>query len=349
MGKQNIYKTMSVASVMPNTMLQDLMDFLITNRNFILTPDKKSEAFKTRFINHSLISDMVHRITLLKKDQSYELIRFPNKSLSIREAIDMTFVPIDILQMKEIIPSSTTTLSHLSELDNKLIINVTDITKVNGDFSDITQFHYRIIRDFLSRSFYTSLGNVWISPTLVRYAAKVYSMTIGGRIARLYGLSPLVQMVIQTVFCAYFVGQMTSDDVAVTFMKSHGKHMGLPEASDLTQILSLIEDTLGKAVPASLEDVCKVIDAYDHDQLKTQQGSRLNRPVLNTAVASLFQDGQVSIIALEYPPYFVFLILLVLSNIRIGLSFPMKNMNLTKEGHDVFDQLIKSSTFFNTL
>ena len=350
MGRQNIYKQMSVASVMPTAMLQDLMDFLITNRGFILSEDKTNEAFKTRFSQHSLLSEMVYRLTLLKKDQAYRLIRLPSKTVALREAIDMTFIPIDILQMKELIPTSSKTLSHLSELDDKLIINVTDITKANGDFSDITQFHYRVIRDFLSRSFYASSGNIWISPTLIRYVAKVYSMTLGGRIARLCGLSPLVQSFIQTLFCAFFVGQMTSEDVAQTFLLTHNKYMGLPEVADLKQVLSFIEDVLHKPVPTSLEEVCTLIAAYDHDQLKTaQKENRITRPVLNMSVASLFPDNHVSIIALEYPPYFVFLILLVLSNIRIGLSFPMKNMNLMREGQDVFEQTLKSSTLFNSL
>lgn len=287
---------------------------------------------------------------VIGKDQAYSLIRLPSKTVALREAIDMTFVPIDLLQMKEIIPTSSKSLSLFSELNDKLVINISDITKSNGEFSDVTQFHYRVIRDFLSRSYYLSGGDFWISPTLVRYVAKAYSMTIGGSIARLFGLTPLVQQFIQTVFCAFFVGQMTSEDVAPTFMKVHGRNMGLMDHSEVNQILSFVEDTLKKKVPTSLEDVFKVIDAYDHDQLKVKGGmSRLNRPVLNMKFFSLFPEGHVSTIALEYPPYFLFLILLVLSNTRIGLSFPMKNMNLIREGNDIMEQLVKSPTFFNAL
>lgn len=349
MGRQNIFTTLSVTSVMPPVLVENLLDFLINNRSAILSPEKRSELFKTRFSGHSILSDIVNRLTIVGKDQAYNLIRLPSKTVALREAVDMTFIPIDVLQMKDVAPSFSKSLSLIPELDDKLIINVTDITRSNGDFSDVTQFHYRVVRDFLSRNFYTSVGNVWISPTLVRYVAKVYSMTIGGQLAKVFGLSPSVQSFIQTVFCAFFVGKMSSDDVAPAFLKAHGRQMGLPESNDLNQILALMEDTLGKPIPTTLEDVCKVIQSYGHSQLMGDHGPRITRPVLNMRFNSLFNDGHLSVIALEYPPYFLFLILLVLSNVRIGLSFPMKNLNLIKEGKDIMDSTIRSTTFLNSL
>jgi len=347
MGRQNIYKTLGVASVIPPSMLTDLVDFLVANRQHILTSTKKTEAFKTRFSGHGPISEIAHRLVHSGKDQAYSLIRLPSKTTSLREVVDMTFVPFDLLQIKDVVPSFSKTLSLIPELNDKLVINITDITKATGDFNDVTQFQWRVIRDFLSRSFYNSTGNVWISPVLVRYVAKVYSMTIGGQIARLFGLSPLIQMFIQTVFCLYFVGQMTTTNLAPGFVKAHDKQLGILDSQSLVQIFAFIEDTLGKKAPESLEDVFAVIDAYDHDQLKTSHGSRLTRPVLNVKFSSLFPEKPVSMIALEYPPYFLFLILLVLSNTRIGLSFPMKNLNLVKEGHTVIEQVIKSPVFMS--
>jgi len=347
MGRQNIFTTLSVASVMPQSMRNDLLDFLISNRQSLLSPQRKSEAFRSRFSGHGPIADIVHRISTLGKDQSYALINIPTKSTSLREVVDMTFVPFDILQLKDVTPSYSKTLSLIPELDDKIVLNVSDITRSNGDFSDISQLQWRITRDFLSRSFYVSSGNVWISPALVRYVAKVYSMTIGGQIARLFGLSPLIQMFIQTVFGMYFVGKMTSSDIAPEFIRSHYRGMGVVDAQELVQIFSFVEDVLGKKTPESLEEVMKVIDEYGHDQLKHNGQSRLTRAVLHVRFSNLFPESHVSTIALEYPPYFLFLILLVLSNVRIGLSFSMKNLNLVREGHEVVEQLMKSHLFTN--
>jgi hypothetical protein len=92
--------------------------------------------------------------------------------------------------------------------------------------------------------------------------------------------------------------------------------------------------------------VFAVIDAYGHSQIHSDKGSRLNRSVLNAKFASLHTEGRVSTIALEYPPYFLFLILLVFSNHRMGLTFSMKNNpQLLNEGKDVLEQALRSMNF----
>lgn len=347
MGRQNIYTTASVASVAPESMLNDLVEFIIANRQNILPLQKKAEAFKTRFSGHTVISEIVQRLTSLGKDQAYSLIRIPSKTTVLREVVDMTFLPFDLLQIKEVASSYSKTLSLIPELNDKIIVNITDLTRANGEFSDVTQFQWRIVRDFLSRSFYNSTANVWISPALTRYVAKVYSMTIGGDLARKFDLSPMVKSFIQSIFCLYFVGKMTSTANAPVFVKSHIRNLGLVDSQDIVQTFAFVEDVLGHAAPENLEEVFQVIARYGDAKLSSDEGPRLSRAVLNVMFQSLFSESHVSAIALEYPPYFLFLILLALSNIRIGLSIRMKSMHLIPEGKDVMDQVLKSPLFTN--
>ena len=117
------------------------------------------------------------------------------------------------------------------------------------------------------------------------------------------------------------------------------------DSQDLLQIFAFVEDTLHGPCPQSLEDVFKIIDAYGHSQLNSGGTSRLTRAVLNTKFASLHTEGRVSVIALEYPPYFLFAILLALSNHRMGLTFHMKTMRLIDEGREVIDQAMRSPAF----
>jgi hypothetical protein len=340
-----VYQTPSGASFMPAKMIEDVEDFLVHNRAYILPHEKTSEAFKTRFFGHSLLSDLVYRLNVSGVDKEFALLRLPSKTVALREAVDQTFVPIDLLQMKEMTTtSSTRTLSLIPELNDKLVINITDITKANGDFLDASRFYNRVVRDFLSRHYYNSTSSAWISTSLVRYVAKVYSMTIGGNLAKLFGLTLNVQLFVQSIFCAFYIGKMTSIDIAEAFMKAHAKPLGLPQGTDLQQILAMMHDVLGKAVPQTLEEVFKVIDAYDHDQLNN---ARLSRAVLNAKLASITPDKPVAAIAMEYPPYFLFLIMQVLSAERIGLSFSMKNLNLLNEGKEVLSQVVKTPSFFD--
>jgi hypothetical protein len=230
-----------------------------------------------------------------------------------------------------------------------MVINVTDLMKNNGDFSDVSQFQGRVVRDFLSRNYFNSKGSIWLSPTFVRYIAKVYNMTIGGRIARLFNLSPQIKSFIQTIFCLFFVGKMTSTSTAQIFVKTHLRQLGLGHDVDLVQIFAFIEDVLKKKAPETLFDVCQVIDAFGHDQMSTDRGSRLTIHVLNTLATSWYRDVHIAMIALEYPPYFAYLVMLALSNAQISLSFSMRDMNLTKEGHELFDTLLHSPAFLNSI
>lgn len=349
MSRQNIYENISVSSVMPEASMMDMVDFLTRNTPYLLNDVKKKEVFRTRFIGNNYITDIVHRLSVLGKEDLFTLLRLPTKTASLKEAVDMTFLPIDLLQYEDKYPKFEKSLKLFPNLRNKMVINITDITKNTGEFSDISLFHYRLVRDFLSRSFYTSSGSAWLSPALVRYTAKVYSMTIASGLARFFGLSPLVQNFVQTLFCAFYITKMTSVDIAPAFLKAQGKFMNLPDTNDIVQILSFTKDVLGYQTPLSLEDIFKVIDHYDHDQLKSNGISRLSRPILSLRFASLYPESHFSVIALEYPPYFLFLMILVLSNVRIGLAFPMKQMNLLKEGHEVMDTLLKSPSLFNNL
>lgn len=349
MGRQSIFQLPSVAAVAPPSMLDTLQTFLINQRQLILPAPVRAALFKTRFIGHNPISEMVQRLVYAGKDQVYSLVKIPTKTTAVPEVVDMTFIPIDLLQMRNVVPAFHKTLSVIPELNDKIIINITDITKANGEFSDISQFHWRVVRDFLSRSYFASSGNVWISPTLVRYLAKVYSMTIGGQISRFFGLTPLVQMFLQTVFCLFYVGKMVSHDQAVGFVKSQYKGLGLIDPQDVGQVCAFVEDILGHSIPTSLEEVCKVIAAYGHSQLEGEHGPRLTRVVLNMRFATMASEGQISAIALEYPPYFLFLVFLVLSNVKIGLSFSMKQLNLVREGQDVVEQMLKTPFLTSTI
>jgi hypothetical protein len=335
---------------MPPSLVGDHLDFLLKHRQYILSPDARATAFRSRFPGRTIIADTVRKLTTQGQDQAYSLIHIPARSVAVGEVVDFGFIPTDIAQMTEISPGHDVALRQIPDLDQKIVINISDLTKSTGDFADVTQFHNRVVRDALCRNYYRSTGSMWLTPPVIRFAAKIYSMTLGGQIARQFELSPLMQSFIQTIFCAFFVGKMTSVETAYPFLKIHGRQMGLPDAPELQIIRSFIEDIVHKPVPDSLEEVLQIIDAYDHTMLKTSKGgSRLTRPVLNAKFASLSPDTHVSIIALEYPPYFVYLLMLALSGVRMSLSFTIKTFRLEKEGKEVFEQIINTPSFLHDL
>jgi hypothetical protein len=219
---------------------------------------------------------------------------------------------------------------------------VTDLLRSTGDFSDGTQFQFRVVRDFLSRSYYKSTSNIWISPAIVSYVAKVYSMSIGAELAKTYSLSAAETAYVQMIFALFYIGKMTAPAIAPAFLKAHIKDIGFFHPDEVTQVLQFVADTIGKPTPETIEEAIAAIVAYGSPRLTSNGTSRLNRAVLNVKFSTLYQDGQIGTIALEYPPYFLFMILLALSGVRIKLSFTMKTFNLVRKGREVFEQAIRS-------
>ena len=350
MSRQNIYSTTSASTILNERAIQNFLSYVKTNRGFIVPSSKNQELCRVRNSSNILISDLYTKMMALGKYNSFSFMRIPLKDNAIKEVVETPYLTFDILQMRDILNSEYKELILIPELNNKIIINYTDISRANGEISDFSQFQSRIVRDFLSRSFYVSKGSAWISPTFVCYIAKVYNMTIGGQIARKFGLSPDIQMFLQILFAIYSVSKMVDNNQVSAFIKAHHKDLGLrTDSVEIEGVFSFIEDTIKRRTPDNLFDVCKIIEEYGSDQLIGTNGPRITVPVLNVMFSSWHNDSFVSFVALEYPPYFAYLILLVISNFRIGLSFSMKNLNLVKEGQNIFQKTIQSSIFLNSV
>ena len=347
MGRESIYKTLNVSYLLHKSSLEDIIDELVAARPYILSEQKMSDAFRVRLGGNSLLAEITRRLADRGKDKDFSLVRLPSKTIGLREVMDWSFIPFDMLQIKDVLPTMNKAVEVIPELNGKMVINITDITNAHGEISGIPKFHERVVRDFLSRSYYTSSSSVWVSPTFVRYAAKVYNMTIGGQISRNFNLQPIDQMFIQTVLCMYFVAKCTTQDITPAFMRAHGGYMRVASGNDLIQISAFVEDVVGKKAPGTLLDVLAIIDAYKLNQLMSGDSSRLTLAVLNQLFSKLFTDNQMSAISLEYPPYFVFMVLNALSGGHSGLTRAMRDRNLMKDGNDEFKTAITSPAFYN--
>ena len=339
MTRSNLFETVGVRVVISPAMRLQIADFAVDQRQYVLSEDKHLDAFRNRFTGHGPVSDLFQRIAQARLDTGFALMRIPARTVAIPEVMDLSFIPFDLKQIKDCTPGFPTAIAHTASLDDKLLINISDIANANGDFSDITQFQWRVIRDYLSRNYYTNQDKIWLSANIVRYVAKVYSITVSLRLARTFGLSPMVQSFVQLVFALFYIGKMSAVETAPDFVRAHAKQLDFYDLQVVAQTLGFIEDTLDKPAPDSLEDVFAVIAAYGNSQMTK---GRLNRVTLYAKVSSLYSDGHLATIAMEYPPYFVYMLLLALSGARIGLALQLKTMQrLMTEGREIADQLVK--------
>jgi hypothetical protein len=350
MGRDNLFKTLNVSSILHEDSITRLLTFLMTNRGAILPTQKKSELFRTRFSGSSPIADLVQSIAASGKDKTYSLLRLPTKMNSLPECIDMTFITMDVMQMKSALknpPSSS--LVAFPEINDRVIVNISDLTKANGDFSDVSQFHGRIVKDFLSRSYYNSSSPTWISPTFVRHVAKVYSMTVAAGLAGQFKTTPVTENLIKIILSLFYVGKMTSPATAVSFVKANARDLGLYDIYDLDQIAALSKEVLGTPIPTNIVDVTRLIAALDISEIGGSEHPHIDVPIMNRKFMTIFSDSNVSRIALEYPPYFAYILLSVASGIRCGLSFSMAKFKLDSENRKVMQELVRNPAVLSGL
>lgn len=349
MSRENIFSVPSAKYIMSPAELIRVLEYFIEQRDCILPTHRAEDLLRHRGGGNTVANEVVSNIVSSGKSNRFSMIRYPLKTTQLRETADSTFVPFDILQMREASHFHNPLLTTIPELSDVMLINVTDLTRANGDLADVGQMQWRVTRDFLSRSYYMDTSSIWISPQFVRYIAKAYSTVIAYRLSKLFGLSPMMMTFVRTVFCHFYLTKMTDPKSSGEFAIANSRELGFYDKQEVAQTIAYAKDVLGKDSPESLEDVFAVIDAQNHTSMFNRGKSRLTRAVLSTTFQSIYPDSHISAIALEYPPYFALLSMMVASGMRIGLSVWMKFANLEKEGRLVFEQTTRSPAFLKGL
>lgn len=331
--RQNIYTTTSCSAVVPPKLLNQFYLFLIAHPAALLDKVTRQEIFSPRRQNQDAISTLFHTISQTGFLDHVRLFKTDKHYVDPPEVTQMIFLPFDELQAEGASPSLKATTQAFPDVHDKIHLNITDLTRADGEVVNYPLLYSRIVRDFLVRSYYVSSQNSWISYPLIQYICKVYNMTLGGFIANLYNLDPAQRGEVIAVFCLYYMGMMTRRDQAPQILKTHIRDLGLPPAMDLDQIFSFTQDVLSKDVPETLEDVFTVVGQLN-PKLVT-----LNRTILFSRARSLTQENYVNMISLEYPPLFAYFIIRALNGDRTGLSFVLKNTNLLSPGREFLTRL----------
>lgn len=345
MSRPSLFSYLSAAASVNPKQLTILVEYLIRNTDVFLDTSEMNALFRSKSVVTTPISRIYQRLIETNEQGIFSPIRFRSGVHTINEVAASRHLTLDMLQAIEVVtPATAGAISVQPNLNKKIILNITQFTKASGDVSDTLGLQSVIVRDLLSRSFFTDTRTTWMTPNLTHFVCKVYSMTLGSSVASWYNLDYKTQTILNTLFAFFFLSAMSDDVSAANTLKTKYRYFGLPDsAEDLDQIFALIAMTLQKPTLDSLDDVCTVIDALGVERI------RINRQILNTRLKSLGPDILTTAIALEYPPYFTYLILLVLSGSKIGLSYRLKSFNLMKEASVFVSDLIQTSSFIGSL
>jgi hypothetical protein len=316
--------------------------FLIQNQDCILDEDQKQDIYNQK---SSIITPISMIFTHLIESGIINTIFCPIivQSKALKATIpEILTNPNFILNLEE--TDNSNILSGYPNIQNKIIINLTPWIRINqGNLKviDTNIIQGLFIKGALCKSFYTTKGK-WLSPNLTNFIAKSYSMIIGNIIAHSFNLDILEERFCRFLFACFFL-QLLHKDTTIP-------PVGLSNLSNIIGSSSDIEAMMTDSLKSkSLErltfsDVVQILK--ERIAIRVPTFSEFN---LVRMCSTLLGDIITSSIALEYPPYWVYGLLLASSYGKNGLSVRLKQMRLDSETRTFVDNLNRSTQFIGNL
>lgn len=332
---QNIYTVPSISLSMPLRELEGIYTFLLRNQTVFPDTTWRKEAFSIRRQMTTTSGELFHTIV---SHFGYDLFRpfIVGKTVeTIPEYVTYSKTTLDARQVADVLPVMRIALGPFPNLNNRIHIPVTDIVSADGTLRDSVLFQSRVVRDFLSRAFYASTRENWLNMAVLQYICKVYSMTIRRTISNRHNLDPARQLEMVYVFMLYFLGKLTSPDLAEKIMVANRREIGLGESADILQVTGFVAEELGGKPLDNFAMIFPLITKLNPD-LK-----RLTLPALTNYTRTLAPGIFTGISALEYPPLFMALITQALSGEYIGLRRQLQDTNMIKPGLAAFERFTR--------
>lgn len=237
----------------------------------------------------------------------------------IPEVLTTDDIVIDLTQLDGHI------LKQYPEFFNKILINLSSILKISKvnqaySVSDINVMHAMYTRGALIASYQDSDG--WLNPTLNVFIVKTYSMIISRLLALQYNLTYFEQLNIAAVFALYMCQALGAEndnlDNPSLFQRCTFLSDKRSTLNDLAKAMSHLSST-----GLNIGKVCLLIKELGPPRMET-----FNPQILYRTISSLGTSAISMSIALEYPPYWVYQLLLAVGNTKIKMLYELKNNKL---------------------
>lgn len=293
--------------------LRIVVDYLISNRTVIANKQDLSSIFSTRALSSTPISSMFERcISTGFINEFATILKIPDKS-NVPDLITMGSIVVDFKQSNQGNP-----LKPFPELYQKILINISGLVKSanNGWYvSAIQEMHSMFIKGMLTRS-YAMSKDVWLSPSHNQFMIRSYAMLISTIIARMTGLNYNELLNVAMVFALYMTQMLSINDRYLDkdpIPPSFYNQVYLGQRSDLIRFVDENREELQTRL--DLNRCCKIISNIGSAKVKNY-----NIDLLYRQCSSLgsYIDKLTTMIALEYPPYWMWMILQTVSGAKLG-------------------------------
>jgi len=313
MQKPSIYTTpFGKAIYLEGHHIPNAVTFLTKNVKMLeLSPENVQWVLTTRVIAQTPISGIVQHIIDAKKAPAFLFLDFTRFTLSdIPELFTMDEVTIDGGNLPKNIDSIT------SPNLKRIWINVTPIVKSKkqpGDkteISDIGKLHSQMVRGILCRSYDQATG-MWLPTNIATFIIESYSM-IANLLRRKLNLSNDQYKLLRILLATYYAQLLGDPKDSLKMPKLlHGCTKTLGNIADIIGIMEEIEEfrpNNGESL-LTLPTIVEVLRRHPttSERMKTFTLFEFNRVVAGAT------DTQSMLTSIDYPPYFVHMMLKIAS------------------------------------
>lgn len=312
-----------------STQMPRVLRYAVENKNAVFSAIELAALVQPiRTILKTPTAEFFDRLVAADQLPYFSAINITTKDSSVPELLTSTSITLDL----KYAPGAQA-LSSIPEYKDKCLVNITSVIrpdKVSGGYliNAVDTFQNLIVRSSLCMSYHDRPWD-WISASLAEFCAKSYSMILSGIISRYYNLSLTETLKIAGIFALYFTQMLDVDNKAMPGYFNRCTFIG--SRLELQEIAKFCESQSTSGL--NLKKVCQLAVEMGPEKMKN-----FNPASLLALAGNLGPDYITSQIALEYPPYWVFMMLLALSGAKIPLIFQMNQQKLTAEGRTKFLQ-----------
>lgn len=339
--KRNFFHTEFAIHAGFQSQMPRVLKYTIDHRNSILSMNEFYQlATSIRRILQSPIAQFFERIIASEGLRYFAALNSTEKGGSIPELLTANNISLDMKQLTEYRMQIS-----LPEIQDKVLLNVSGClrpNKIDGGFevNAVDLFQQMVVRGHLIMSYYDN-ENQWLNPYLAEFTVRSYSMILSSMIARYYDLTLTEQMTVMGIFAlyyAYLLSPVHGDPVRPPLFY---KCTFVGNRNDQENIIELCKEESARGL--TLSGVAKIIASVMPERMKSFSVSEIN-----VLCGNLGTDTISSMIALEYPPVWVYFLLLALSGSKIPLVFQLNNQKLMQTGRSVFlHQLLTDDAVFS--
>ena len=209
----------------------------------------------------------------------------------------------------------------------KCWINLTPIISQKDSYNgrinvtDVTELSHLMMRGALVMSYHAT-DTMWLSPNQAVYVIEFYSGVIANTLGQVYNLNYDERLYVQTLFAAYYAQCLGGANAPLDMPPLLLRCVFLGSAMDIQERMNSIKDDRDNGGKSWLSPstVCELLRKHGPPRMNKFSATYLYRYLSATSI-----DSQVMLMAIDFPPYWVYQML----KVAYGYKNPVMN-NMVK-------------------